>query len=89
MSDRTVHVTIVAVDRDRIEVVRYDRAGKWYLEDRVRRRRLTFAEAVAFAEDRPAVIWHEGRPGGRLFDTHVRRLRAQRARAAEQIGEKE
>lgn len=76
MSDRTVHVTIVPASGDRIEIVRYDRAGKWYYEDRGRRRRLTLAEAVEFARvDRPAVIWHEGRQGGKAFDAKVRKLR--------------
>lgn len=76
MSDRTVHVTIIPAAGDRIEIVRYNRAGKWYYEDGGRRRHLMLAEAAAFArEDRPAVIWHEGRKGGAAFDAKVRKLR--------------
>lgn len=77
MADRTVHVTIVPASRERIEIVRYDRAGKWFYEDSGRRsRQITLAEAVKFAaQDRPAVIWHEGLPGGRTFDAAVRRAR--------------
>lgn len=74
--DRRVHVTIVPFDGDRIEIVRYDRAGKWWYESGGVRRPLTLAEAVRFAEDRPAVIWHEGRPGGKVFDARVRLLRS-------------
>ena len=73
---RTVHCTIVPVGGGRIEYVRYDRAGKWYREDGAKRTRVTLADVVkAAAQDRPAVIWHEGRPGGRAFDAQVRRAR--------------
>lgn len=79
MSDRTVHVEILLMGGGHIEIVRYDRSGKWFYEDKDRptlRRRLTLAEAAEFARlDRPAVIWHEGRLGGRAFDAAVRRLR--------------
>lgn len=78
-ADRTVHVTIVPGSGERVEIVRYDRSGKWYYEShngrRKMRRLLKLHEAVKFAEDRPAVIWHEGRVGGRAFDSAVRRLR--------------
>lgn len=77
--DRTVHCTIVPVGGGRIEIVRYDRAGKWYREDGGNRTRITVAEAVSVAaQDRPAVLWHEGRPGGRAFDAKVRKARAAR-----------
>lgn len=67
MSDRTVHATNAAI---RYEVVRYDRAGKWYLEEPGRRRPLTLLEAVKEAE------WIDycngdvrlGLPGGGAFD---------------------
>ena len=53
--DRTVHCTIVPVGGGRIEIVRYDRAGKWYREDGGNRTRITIAEAVSVAaQDRPA-----------------------------------
>lgn len=75
--DRTVHCTIVPHDGARIEIVRYDRAGKWWYESDGKRRQIKLAEAVKFAADtRSAVIWHEGRYGGTRFDDAVRRLRA-------------
>ncbi|WP_413354062.1 hypothetical protein [Microbacterium sp. 1P06AB] len=75
-NDRTVHCTVIPIDGGRIEIVRYDRSGKWYREEGDRRRPLTLGQAVLYAEvDRPAVIWHEGRPGGRAFDAMVRRAR--------------
>lgn len=74
--DRTVHCTIVPVGGGRIEIVRYGNAGKWWYESGVRRRPLTLAEAAEFAySDRPAVIWHVGRPGGARFDALVRKAR--------------
>lgn len=75
--DRTVHCTIVPVGGGRIEIARYDRSGHYYLEDDGRRRKISLTEAVAFAADkRPAVIWHEGRAGGTIFDARVRKARA-------------
>lgn len=60
-------------------IVRYSRAGKWYLEreeDGVggptsRRRLLTVAEAAQIATE-PGWVWHEGRVGGTAFDAKVR-----------------
>lgn len=76
-TDRTVHCTIVPPGGGWIEYVRYDRSGKWYREDGGRRTRITFAAAVAAAsQTRPAVVWHEGMRGGRLFDARVRKARA-------------
>lgn len=74
--DRTVHCTIVPMSGERIEIVRYGRAGKWWYEDGARRKPLTLDEAVEFCKDRAAVIWHEGLPGGKTFDARVRRMRA-------------
>lgn len=83
--DRTVHCTIVAgTGGPRIEIVRYDRSGKWWREEGPQRRPLTLDAAVKYAEiDRPAVIWHEGLPGGRSFDAAVRKARAARAEGSE------
>jgi hypothetical protein len=73
--DRTVHVTINLAG-DQIEIVRYDRAGKWWLERATGyRRRLSLADAVAYAKESSNVIWHEGAPGGRMFDAWVRQMR--------------
>lgn len=79
MSDRTVHCTIVPHFGERIELVRYDRAGKWFYESGNTRRQITLDEAAAMCDERPAVIWHEGRPGGRMFDARVRAMRERRA----------
>lgn len=72
MNDRTVHAAY-----DGIEVVRYDRAGKWYLEPTdptLKRQQVSIADAVAAAR------WgkryangqiHLGRCGGSRFDSLV------------------
>lgn len=78
MADRTVH----ARTADGIEIVRYDRAGKWYAErvDSVRpdvrksRRLLKLAEAVELAS-RPDSEWFFNRSGGAQFDRRVRLAR--------------
>ena len=80
MADRTVHCTIIPIGGGRIEIVRYDRSGKWFYESGATRRMLTLDEAAAMADDRPAVIWHEARAGGRMFDARVRRMRASNSR---------
>ena len=74
--DRVVHATIAPVSGPRIEIARYDRTGKYYYESGKERRQIKVAEAVAFAvPQRPAVIWHEGAPGGTRFDAAVRKAR--------------
>ena len=70
MSDRTVH----AWSENGQELVRYDRAGKWYLEkDGEPRRLLTLMHAVAYATRMPD--WHInfGEPGGKRFDAACRK----------------
>ncbi|MBC9927207.1 hypothetical protein [Leucobacter sp. cx-169] len=57
------------------EVVRYDRTGKYYLENELERRRVTLAEAVEFAVQ-PGVVVLLGRYGGTRFDAEVRKRRA-------------
>lgn len=60
---------------------RYEKSGKWYREEGHSRRPVKLAAAALYAVDeRPAVIWHEGTPGGRIFDAKVRTLRAARIR---------
>jgi hypothetical protein len=68
MSDRRVYVRLPSG----VEVVRYDRAGKWYREFGGRRLQITFAEAVCFAQKRRAEVF-AGLPGGKAFDAAVRR----------------
>lgn len=72
-SDRTVHAIVPGG-----EIVRYDRAGKWYLEFTDGRARkplsLRAAAELAGAHDAQALL---GRPGGLRFDAKVRA--AQRA----------
>lgn len=70
--DRTVHATSASGD----EVVRYDRAGRWWLEraDGTRAPLLlttAVAEAVMFARTGGQV--HLGRLGGRRFDAAYRK----------------
>lgn len=72
-SDRTVH----AVTSTGGEVVRYDRAGKWFIEwppsVGLRRRRLTLREAAKLGTNPFSKVFL-GRPGGLRFDAAVRRL---------------
>lgn len=75
--DRTVH----AKTEDG-EIVRYDRAGKWYIEwDNGERTQITVKEAanwvVIVADD--ATI-NFGLPGGSAFDRHVMRITNRRSR---------
>jgi hypothetical protein len=68
MSDRIVHGQTV----DHAEIVRYDRAGKWYFEwpDRLRpRRQVTIGEAARAAVEGKFYL---GLYGGRVFDQRVR-----------------
>lgn len=65
--DRTVHGRSVA---DAWEVVRYDRAGKWYIEHTDGRRvRVTVQHAATVAA---AGAFFPRLPGGRVFDQMVR-----------------
>lgn len=49
--DRTVHARIYTLGQEPIEVVRYDRAGKWYREQGPHRERLTLLDAVQLATE--------------------------------------
>ena len=67
MSDRTVHAKLANGDH----IVRYNRAGKWYIEHAEGgRRALTVHEAAGHAAR--AAEWFPGRPGGQSFDAKVR-----------------
>ena len=71
MSDRTVH----AAGRG-VEIVRYDRSGKWYKEiPGLPRVKLTVEEAAQQAT-LPWFVWHPNLPGGRRFDALVRKRKA-------------
>lgn len=66
MSDRTVHGL---TDRG-AEIVRYDRAGRWYVEWRGVRSPIDVRQAARLARKGEAYL---GRPGGGRFDKLVRR----------------
>lgn len=68
-SDRCVH----AVLPDGREVVRYDRAGKWYIEGAKNCQRVNLRTAVRTATAAGTTV-HLGLPGGTTFDVGVRRL---------------
>jgi len=72
MNDRRVHaVTVLGA-----EVVRYDRAGKWYIEfPDGRRKAITLSEAVRRATASGSLA-RVGIPGGGAFDAALRRLGA-------------
>ena len=72
MGDRTVHAAWSEED-----LVRYDRAGKWYVEPRYegKRRQVTLADAVKYAllvEGNPSGRVFLDRPGGGTFDARYR-----------------
>ena len=55
------------------EIVRYDKAGKWYLEmGRHGRIRLNVRKAAELAAEGE---WIPGLPGGRRFDLEVKRIK--------------
>lgn len=69
--DRRVHATL----GNGAEIVRYDRAGKWYYEHepigaQPVRRQLSLTEAVQFVGDEDE--WHDGLPGGTQFDRRLK-----------------
>lgn len=69
-ADRCVHVRLV----DGTEIVRYARAGKWYIErPDTLRAWLSVSDAASWALEPGADVF-TGRPGGRMFDAAVRRL---------------
>ena len=73
MSDRTVHATL----GDGWQVVRYDRAGKWYIEHRSpgrKRRAVSVREAAGYVSDamnKGEATLYLRRPGGKTFDRIV------------------
>lgn len=73
LPDRRVHA-----ESGECQIVRYERAGKWYMEwDPPRLRRpLTVGDAALAAwrlkREAPAAVIHFGLPGGQVFDRKVR-----------------
>jgi hypothetical protein len=71
MADRTVHGRA----RNGSEIVRYDKAGHWFLEGayvlRGERVRITLGEAVFLVTRDGAEVFF-GLPGGRAFDYKVK-----------------
>jgi hypothetical protein len=69
--DRTVHGLDIAMG-DAWEIVRYDRAGKWYIEHPDGRRvRVGVNYAARAAAKGEAYL---NRPGGQIFDARVRKI---------------
>ena len=64
--DRRVH----AVLSDGGAVVRYDRAGKWFVEYPSGRRSVSVREAARLAAEHAETVY-TGLPGGRTFDRIV------------------
>lgn len=71
--DRTVHA--ISGHEQPYELVRYDRAGKWYIEGPSRRTSVSLAEAVEFADQwwRTGGTPYIGRRGGSRFDSLLRK----------------
>lgn len=76
--DRTVHATVPGGG----EIVRYDKASKWYLEYPPKtlkpRTRLSLPKAVDLAlkhEREPGCCIFLNRAGGTMFDARVRKLK--------------
>lgn len=79
MGDRTVHARDTAGN----ELVRYDKAGRWWVEkDGARHRVATVKDAVdhALAMERAGGEILLFQPGGQQFDSKVRGARAKRGR---------
>lgn len=78
--DRRVHGRAVTG-----EIVRYERAGKWYLEwpdgNRIRLRLADAASMAAHPNDQAEA--YLGVPGGRSFDAAVRRFQETRRQDAQ------
>ena len=62
--DRTIHARL----SDGTEVVRYHRAGKWYLERGVNRQKVTIEKAISVVRSDPDAEHFAGAMGGSTFD---------------------
>lgn len=74
MNDRRVH----AVLEDGTEIVRYDRAGKWFTENGARGKRHIHISMAAWLACEPGATIHYGLAGGKRFDAAVRRRQVPR-----------
>lgn len=72
--DRTVHAKLP----DGTEIVRYDRAGKWFTEappgSMISCSQISVSEAARLVVEGEGFA-HIGRPGGKIFDAKVLKLR--------------
>lgn len=85
MPDRRVH----AVLPDGTEVVRYDRAGKWYLEKQGTQYRKVLVQDAARKASVPGAGVTFDLPGGKQFDSIVRKRRAARAELDAKLDERQ
>lgn len=74
--DRRVHAYGQTPEGTKFEIVRYDRAGKWYCETDGTRRPIDLATAVTLAADISKrgggqIFWN--RVGGTMFDSRLRK----------------
>lgn len=79
ITDRQVHAKVFLPNTsgreggEVAEIVRYDRAGKWYYESPTLRRQISIMDAVQFIDETAEVFY--GRPGGLAFDRKVKAKR--------------
>jgi hypothetical protein len=71
VTDRTVHAHL----SDGTQIVRYDRAGKWYVEAPTARVQITVGAAAGLASLAGSVV-HLGQPGGAAFDRQYRQIKS-------------
>lgn len=76
IEDRIVHGTTAYG----ATLVRYDRAGKWYVEHDGKRWAVTVAEAAELMAE-PGARWFAERPGSQALTPKVRRIMAARGKA--------
>ena len=72
--DRTVHAFYESATSTRLEIVRYDRAGKWWMEAGPDDRHPLKLNEAAWFVARGGFTWIEKQPGGRAFDARVRKM---------------
>ena len=85
--DRRVHVTLVPPTGGRLDVVRYAKNRKWWLEGEYREHRIRLpltlqqaADIASCSDVESWAVWHSGVPGGEKLDRLVVNARMQEAR---------